>query len=392
MAITGIICEFNPLHNGHKYLIEQAKGTVVCVMSGNSTQRGELAVADKYARAEAALRCGADLVLELPYPWCSGSAEYFSRAAVGILESLETDNLLFGSESGDVEALKRAAECALSDEFAQRYESACNANVPSTAAYLNTLNDLCSFEAGSNDILGIEYIKAIISSNGKMKPTAVKRKGAAYLCDKLTEGEIASATALRQARSFEDIAQYMPKGSFDILRREADEENFPCDMKNIESAVLSFFRLHPPSFFTDANIAGAGGGVANLLCRAAAESRTLDEMLQKAVTKNYTNSRIRRTLLYCMTGVEYADLENMPSYVNLLATNKCGRELLGRVRYAENTGLQILTKPSDCVQINSDNARRQAELSKRLDSIYTLASPKPKIAGDMLRRSPYIEN
>ncbi len=392
MAITGIICEFNPLHNGHKYLIEQAEGAVVCIMSGNSTQRGELAVADKYARAEAALRCGADLVIELPYPWCSGSAEYFSRAAVGILDSLGVDTLLFGSEIGDIDVLKRAAEAALSDEFAQRYEAACNENISNTAAYLDTLNSLCSFEAGSNDILGIEYIKAIISSRSRMIPTAVKRIGAAYLCKELTEGEIASATALRQAGFSESLAQYMPKGSFEILLREAEAGNFPCDMKNIENAVLSFFRLHAPSFFTDANIAGAGAGVANLLCRAASESCTLDEMLQKAATKSYTNSRIRRTLLYCMTGVTYDDLENMPSYVNLLAANRCGRELLGRVRYAENTGVRILTKPSDCSRISSDNARRQAELSGRLDSIYTLSSKKPKTAGDMLRRSPYIEN
>ena len=391
MKITGIICEFNPLHNGHAYLLRQAQETVVCVMSGNSTQRGEFAVTDKYSRAEAALKCGADLVLELPFPWCSGSARYFARTGVQILDAVGADTLLFGSECGDIEKLTQAAECVCGREFEEKYSQACGSFGRNTAAYLNTLFSLCGFSAKSNDILGIEYIRELINSHSKIRPHTVARKGTDYRSSELTDGELPSATALRTRISSPQNAAYMPKASYDILRREIELGNAPADMERIGDAILAFFRLHEPKYFTDNEIAETGAGIANLLCRAARESRSFSEMLERAATKSYTNSRIRRTLLYCMTGVRYADLDESPAYVNLLAANSAGRELLGALRSRKDIPIKILTKPSDCDSL-SGRAKRQAELAYKLEALYTLSMENHRTAGDVLRHSPFIES
>ncbi len=124
MSVFCIICEFNPLHNGHKFLLRRARELgaekIVCIMSGNATQRGELAITDKYLRAEAAVKCGADLVLELPFPWCASSADFFAVAGVNIAAAVG-DTLLFGSECANVEFLRRAAECCEGSEFGEMY-------------------------------------------------------------------------------------------------------------------------------------------------------------------------------------------------------------------------------------------------------------------------------
>ena len=128
MKTTGIICEYNPMHSGHAYQLsvvrEGGAECIVALMSGSFTERGEIAVADKYTRAEIALGAGADLVLELPYPYCAGGAEYFATAGVSILDRLSIDRISFGSESGDLDLLLRAAEAALSDEFKSAFREA----------------------------------------------------------------------------------------------------------------------------------------------------------------------------------------------------------------------------------------------------------------------------
>ena len=137
MPDIGIICEMNPIHNGHKYIIDQARSMgaerVVCVMSGNTVQRGEFAIADKYIRAEALLKCGADLVIELPFPWCSGSAEYFAKGGIEIAKNF-CDLLLFGSECGDLKALTKAATVSNTDMFRNEFRERLTEGVQ--AAYL----------------------------------------------------------------------------------------------------------------------------------------------------------------------------------------------------------------------------------------------------------------
>ena len=174
MSVYGIVSEFNPFHKGHEYIIQKAKEmgaeAVVCVMSGNSTQRGEIAVADKYLRAESALRGGADLVLELPYPWCSGSAESFAVAAISILSDV-CDTVIFGSECGDIDALSSCAYAASSADFKAEYSDMLLKGSQSAAAYTSLMKEKvgCELELSSNDLLGIEYIKAALAIEKKIK-------------------------------------------------------------------------------------------------------------------------------------------------------------------------------------------------------------------------------
>ena len=187
MKSVGIICECNPFHSGHRYLIEQARmhgaDCIVCVMSGYFTQRGEAAIADPYARARALLKGGADLVLELPYPYSSASAEFFASAGVSILSRLSVDELWFGSECGDIGLLSRGAEIAMSDEFLQRYGQSTAGTGGTAQAYFDCLCEQLgkTVELSSNDILGIAYLCAVKRQCASVKPITVKRLGSAYL-------------------------------------------------------------------------------------------------------------------------------------------------------------------------------------------------------------------
>ena len=176
----GIVCEFNPFHNGHKYLFESARNmgaeNIVCAMSGNAVQRGSLAIADKYLRAEAVVECGADLVLEIPFPWSSASAEYFASVGIKILAPY-CDAVIFGSECGDIQLLKRAADASLEQGFKDEFERRKKAGEGAASAYFSLLCEFVGRELLSNDILGVEYIKAAKKQGVNLEFYTVKRKG-----------------------------------------------------------------------------------------------------------------------------------------------------------------------------------------------------------------------
>ena len=202
MKSVGIICEYNPFHNGHAAQIEILRGMgyerVVCVMSGNYTQRGELAIADKYTRSEAAIRGGADVVLELPYPYSSLSAEGFARAGVHILSSVGVDAICFGSESADLDLLTAASDAISSKEFVEKYSQSVKGG--SAKSFFSLLGEHIGRDCSilSNDILAIQYIAAIKSLAVKLDVVSIKREGAAYSKIELSQNELPSATAIRR--------------------------------------------------------------------------------------------------------------------------------------------------------------------------------------------------
>ena len=200
MKNVGVICEYNPFHGGHAYLLERVRGaeTVICLMSGEFTQRGEAAILPPVARAEMALRAGADLVLELPFPYCAGSARYFGAGA---------DTLAFGSESADLVSLQAAAGKTLGEDFINKCANGAK-NKGDAAKYFETLGE---GDLLSNDILAIEYIRAVQSLGAALKPHPILRVGAGY---RDTDAGVAypSATALRQKLTRgEDIASDLPE-------------------------------------------------------------------------------------------------------------------------------------------------------------------------------------
>lgn len=386
---VGIICEYDPIHSGHIRQIKElrSKGdyTIICLMSGNSTQRGGFAVTDKYTRAKAALQSGVDLVLELPFPYSSASAEYFAAAGVCILSALGVDEINFGSETGDILALRQAAQTVASDEFTRKYREKMKSDrgIGSATAYAEIYRSLSGEELpnGSNDLLGISYLSAAIRSGIETEFTTVKRQGTDFSSETVC-GEYPSASALRKMFADNEYSKaygFMPKEAVCVYEQAKKDGIFPSDIKNIEKAILMFFRTADAAVLE--NCAEAGGGIARRLSELSASSTTLEELLSKAATKRYTASRLRRAMLFCLTGVTQTDLRTSPFYTMLLAANNRGRSFLSE---RKNCGIKIVTKPSDAP------ACRMKDLQYKLDSVYTLTLPNPKKADEYFRQNPNI--
>ena len=305
MHTAGIICECNPFHGGHEYLIRRAREAgadcVVAVMSGSFVQRGEPASSDAYLRARAVLLGGADLVLELPFPYSAAPAEFFATAGVEILSSLGVHELWFGSECGDVTLLSRLADLSESPEFQEMYAKTVTESCGTAEAYLDCLARFVEqpITLSSNDLLGIAYLRAIAKKGSKMHPVTVKREGSAYLDTQLGSG-YPSATALRKRWREDGVASilsYLPTA----VRAVYADCPMPKDLTHAERLVLGHFRLTPIEELE--SIAELSGGLGARLKKAAGESATLSEMLARAATKKYTNARLMRGIIFALTGI-----------------------------------------------------------------------------------------
>lgn len=386
MSTFGIVCEFNPFHRGHQFLLDAARECgaerIVCVMSGNTLQRGEFATADAYTRAEVAVRCGADLVLEFPFPWCSGSAEQFSRGAISILKEI-CDTVIFGSECGDLAKLTRAAELAASDGFREEYRALLSDGVPAAEAYFSLFAKYGVEELHSNDLLGVEYLRAARELSAELSFLTVRREGADYRQTELSDDTYPSALAIRRLwreGRFDEGDAYLPEAAAEVFQRERDSWISP---EALDRTVLSYFRMHDALDFSE--VVGAEGGVVNRICEAARSSRSLDELLEKIRTKRYTDARLRRQILFCLAGVRSSDLSSLPQYTTLLAASEKGRALLSEQR--KNEGIRIVTRLSD-----APKDMPQFLLGERISSIIAL-SMTPIVADDwQYRKLPYFES
>jgi predicted nucleotidyltransferase len=388
MKIAGIISEYNPFHNGHKYLVDKAKSdgcAVVAVMSGNYTQRGEIAICDKLARAEAAVKCGVDLVLELPFPYAMSSAEFFARGGVSVLERIGADAIYFGSECGDLDFIRRAAIAAASDEMS-RLKASNEPNEGSAKGYFDALGKLLGkdVELLSNDILAIEYVKEINRRGLSSDVNAVKRLGDRYR-DETASSYFASATAVRgliNSRDTDSAKDYMPAETFETLEKYVKEEKAPVNIENAEIALLSYWRTVDPEVLGE--IAELGNGLEYRIKEAALASASLGELEERVATKKYTFAKIRRALLFGFLGVTKETLDSEPRYTAVLAANQTGREILSLIRKSEGD-MEIVTKFADapkCVQ---------SRLSERADALYTLAMPRIREAGYFTKCKIYLE-
>ncbi len=399
---VGIICEYNPIHNGHIYQINTVRGmgaeTIVCLMSGNFTQRGDFALADKYKRAESAIESGADLVLELPFPFCCSSADYFARSGVYILDALSVGNICFGSERADLDQLYKLAEIANSKKFEQEYKSKNKGAVGMASSYFETLEQF-SEQTGqkllSNDILGLSYIKAIVKGNCDIEPIIIKRLGSAYDSELLPDqnGAFASATALRKVilkegtNALSNLVSdgYISQTVADIYK---NTEGGFSDVRNIERAILLYFRMNREKL-PWSGTAKLFGGLVERICKAAVSAKTFEELTAMSATKKYTDATIKRAIIYSLCGVCATDLQNPPGYVNLLATNNKGRKYLSDIR--GKSGVPVITKKADSAKIKGAYANRQRELSVLCDCLYTL-SFKSATEGDLyIKKQPFVK-
>ncbi len=404
MKTVGIICEYNPFHNGHKRQIDILHGMgydcIVCVMSGNYTQRGELAMFDKYTRAKSAVLGGADIVFELPFPYSSLSAEGFAAAGVHILASLGVSAISFGSECGDVRLLEQAADAVISSSFAEIYSGLLKGGRGSAAAYFEAINTISGNDLAllSNDILGISYISAIKRSGYDMKIIPIKREGAAYNEKMLSSGTLPSASAIREAvktggESLDYLlCEHIPEMALSPLSDAKSRGVAPVFIDSIGGDAVSFFRLMSPDELAvraanrscgGVSIAEDGVGICERICNAARVCETFDELRSKAYTSKYTDARINRVMLFSLLGVSDKPAKSLPEYTTLLASNNTGRVFLSNIRKSD--GITVVTKPSDAP---GDSIQRK--LSEAADRFYTYAMPAKHDQNVFIKSRPFI--
>ena len=396
MKRVGIICEYNPLHSGHAYQMEQIRrqdpdAAIVCLMSGHATQRGELAIADRYTRAEMAVCCGANVVLELPYPYSAASAAYFAGAGVAVLDALGVEQLSFGCECEDVSLLERAADLTQNEAFLSCVKERQRKGEGSAQAYFA---ELCERLGGdgyrflANDILALEYIRAIRVIDSQMRPAPILRKGSAYRAQETEVGKHPSATALRALLSqgkINDSLIFVPGKAKCTLKKSIEDGMSPIDLRKIEASVLTFFRLQDPASLE--RIAEMQGGLSYRLHDAAMRACSCAEMIAMASAKSYPTARLRRAILYALTGVSAQDLMTPPAYLNLLATDQIGRGLIRE--WKKCSPIPVVAKPADAAAI-SEAAKRQFALAMSLDALFTMAMPQVYRADTFLRMSPRV--
>lgn len=391
---------------------------VIAIMSGCFTQRGEPAIFDKYTRAESALRCGCDLVLELPLPHSMSGAEFFARAGVYIADSIGVDDLLFfGSECGELARLQTVAERMSSDEFRQ---ACAEARVTDKGAQTGRLRAdiyrrLFGDEpilSGSNDLLALEYLRALKRFGSAIQPYAIKRVGGEYNSTDVSTGEMseycfdkntfsdkltaplpcfASATAIRNTilsdpiLSGGELSGLMPDKSAELARREIAAGRVHS-LSKLDKIVSAFIRLRDQDF--DNCIEGSAS-IGARLRSAAAKYSTVEDIVNASVERRYSASRVRRVLLGGMLGIKMSDCDELPVYTNLLGANAVGRELLAEIR--KTSRLPIVTRISEIKSLG-ERARAQLELEQRAAGLYALSCDAPQSPADILRSRPVMYN
>ena len=329
MKITGIICEYNPLHLGHKKQIDiirsaEPEGGIVCLMSGNFVQRGMPAIFDKMVRAKAAIQAGADLVLELPATYAFSSAEGFAAGGVKIL-SLFCDTLCFGAENADTAHLMELAKALLSDDFsaALRIELDKGLSFPAARqAALVAMGLDASPLALPNNILAVEYCKAILSQSVSLSPMVIHREGGYH--DLLPNKENPSATALRQLmESGDHWCDYVPDAT-------CYEGAAVHTLEQGEKAIL--YRLRTMTDEDFEMLPYGSEGLWRKLMHAARSESTLEDIIAAVKSKRYTRTRIDRMILCAFLGITKQMLDTPAPYVRVLALNDKGREFLKQAR------------------------------------------------------------
>ncbi len=388
MKIVGIVSEFNPFHLGHQALFDAVRASggeaIVCAMSGNFVQRGSAAMADKFARAEMAIRCGADLVLELPTIWAMATAETFALGGVSMLAQALCDTVAFGSECGDANALQRAAEGLLSPALDELLKKELSEGVTYAAARQAALCALIGPEAdlldSPNNTLAVEYLKAIRKLKVDITPFTIPRAGASH--DGETVDGIASASYIRKQLLYGDLSafDYMPKAAVEVLSSAMADGKALIDIMNTERAILAKLRAMEEQDFAPYD--GGGEGLYHRLYDAVQSAATLEELYAAAKTKRYPLARLRRMVLSAYLGVEAP--QGLPPYLRVLAATDRGRALLRQMR---DNGAPVLTKGADVAALGEAAAELFRRECRWTDQ-YDLFRPYPGVTGSDWRYTP----
>lgn len=396
MKTYGIVAEFNPFHNGHEYLIKQGKKAgaekTVCVMSGNFVQRGEPAVCSKWRRAEMALKCGADLVVELPVSWAVSSAERFAYGAVSVLNSMGcVDNLLFGCENADSDSLFSAAFLCISEEYSRALKEFLSEGLSFPSAREKAVLSVADERTAEilktpNNILAVEYCKALLRLNSPISLICVNRTGVDHDSENLNEA-FASASAIRKMLSsdYKIAADFMPKTAFELLKKANDEGRLLKDFKNLDLPLISMLRKADASEIS--LVPDVSEGLEYKIKEAAKSGTSFGEIADLVKSKRYTHSRLRRILLLFYLGIYTKDLIETPPYIRVLGFNSKGRELLSQMK--KIASLPVIMRYNDIVKL-SGQCKSVFDTESRAVDMYNTLFDDIRPCGENMTHNPII--
>ena len=388
--VLGIIAEYNPFHNGHLYHIAKSKQEtgaqyVVAVISGNFVQRGNTSIVNKWTKARMALLNGADLVIELPTVYSISSAENFAEGAIKILNSLGiVDTLSFGMEAKDIATLNNIANVLYSEpkEYVtilshelKKGNSFPKARENALMMYLNDIKRYANVMAGSNNILAIEYLKALKRTKSMINPIGVKREKVLYN-DKYIVDEFASATAIRKmlmTKQLGDISKVMPRNSYLLLGEELKKGHYVIDISRFEKEII--YNLRKMSLEDISKLPDVSEGLENSIKNAADSCNTIEELINIVKTKRFTQTRIQRILLYSLLGITKKQMDisrKTVPYVRVLGFNNKGKELISEMMRL-NPKLNVVTSVKKYIDtVANRNLKEMIETDILATNIYTL--------------------
>ena len=390
--VLGIICEYNPFHNGHLYHLNEAKKVTnsdysVAIISGNFAQRGEPSIVSKWAKTEMALKCGVDLVLELPVIYSISSAENFAYGATKILDSLDiVDYLAFGSECGDITILDDIVQVLIEEPKAYRtllsHELSTGVSYPKAREkallmYLANMRRFANVLSSPNNILGIEYLKALKKQNSIIQPVTIKRQESDHNNNMITSSSrFASGSAIRSAclsTNIDNLQKYMPEDSFYLLEDCLKKGNCVKDLSCFDKEIL--YTLRKMSTSEIANLPDVSEGLEYAIKNAANSCNSVVELLTLIDTKRYTKTRLQRIFLYAILGITKDDMQlskKITPYIRVLGFNENGKELISEAT-RRNPKLNLITSPKKFLD-SSSNKNLKYLLQKDIwaSNVYTL--------------------
>ena len=370
MKSVAIICEFNPFHNGHALIASEARKlfpdhAIIAIMSGNTVQRGDFSIFDKYDRARCAVQNGYDLVLELPFPFSCSSAEQFANAGVCLAESISAEYLVFGSESGDITSLCESASLQASPEFKKSVTeyAAKNRGISVIEAREKVLTQMYGKKLAkkSNDILATEYIRAINENSYALRPIAIHRTIPF------------SATSARKALQQNDLNNI----SY-LLPQNCEIPKTHPGLSGLAPLILGMLRLDIGS--------DNGNGIVNALKTSAGRAASFDEFINALPTKTYTLARLRREIIGYVFDIGDNERNEKPEYTVLLAASSLGLEYFSEIK--KSLSLPVLTRVSDRATLSA-RGLKQLEIALRCDSVYALGFSEKTVFTPF--KVPYIK-
>ena len=402
--VVGIIAEYNPFHNGHSYHIQNTKAQtggdfVVAVMTGNFTQRGNTSVINKWEKTKMALNGDADLVIELPTIYSVSSAENFANGAVKILNELGiVDTISFGMEADDVSTLNNIANVLVNEppEYKTILEhelgkgnSFPKARENALMIYLNDIKRYANVVKGSNNILAIEYLKALKKQKSSIVPFGVKREKVYYNSTKIID-EYASATGIRNLllhNQLEEVRKVMPSKSYSILLNNLRQGTYVLDIIAYNDEII--YKLRSMTVKQIANLPDVSEGLEYLIKEVSNKTNNLIELINGIKSKRYTQTRIQRILLYALLGITKKDMEmskKITPYIRVLGCSEKGKILLSQI----NSKAKVITSLKK-YEVSNKNKRfcigkqktlnRMLEIDKMATDIYTIGYKKDSKAG-----------